>query len=107
MQDIIIKGDIIPPGVSVISRYKPFWKSASSDITSGRAHLDLNPVLGPDASDVVGAGDVSGDADVSFDEVKAKTLTEKDSGAVKNLPEVIECKRIGWVIGRVASFKFS
>ena len=55
----------------------------------------MNPVLGQDASDVVGAGDVSGDADVSFDEVKAKTVTEKDSGAVKNLPEVIECKRIG------------
>ena len=39
-----------PPGVSVISRYKPFWKSASSDITSGRAHLDVcwidEPVYG-------------------------------------------------------------
>ena len=30
-----IKAHSIPPGVRVISRYKPFCKSASSDITSG------------------------------------------------------------------------
>ena len=32
---------IIPPGVSVISRYKLVRKLASSDITSGRVHLDV------------------------------------------------------------------
>ena len=32
---------ITAPGVSVISRYKPFQNSTSSDITSGRVHLDL------------------------------------------------------------------
>ena len=25
----------------VISRYKPFWKSAPYDITGGRVHLDV------------------------------------------------------------------
>ena len=25
----------------VISRYKPFWKSAPHDITGGRVHLDV------------------------------------------------------------------
>ena len=32
---------MIPPGVSVIGHYKPFWKSASSDITGGCVHLDV------------------------------------------------------------------
>ena len=32
------EGDIC---VSVISRYKSFWKSASSNITSGRVNLDV------------------------------------------------------------------
>ena len=31
----------MPPGVSVISPYKPFGKSASSDITGGHVHLDV------------------------------------------------------------------
>ena len=31
----------MPPGVSVLSRYKPFWKSGSYDITSGCVHLDV------------------------------------------------------------------
>ena len=36
----VVKGEhIIAPGVNFISRYKPFWKSASSDITSRRVHL--------------------------------------------------------------------
>ena len=30
-----------PPGVSVVSRHKPFGKSASYDITGGRVHLDV------------------------------------------------------------------
>ena len=34
----------MPPGVSVISRYKLFWKSGSYDITSGRVNLDLSGV---------------------------------------------------------------
>ena len=35
-----LKGDIVyHPGVSGASRYEPFWKSASSDITSGRVRL--------------------------------------------------------------------
>jgi PKD repeat protein len=32
---------ITPAGMSVICRYEPFFKSASSDITSGRVHLDV------------------------------------------------------------------
>ena len=35
---------LIPPGVSVISRYKLFSKSASSDITGGRVHLDVGRI---------------------------------------------------------------
>ena len=31
----------MPPGVSVISHYKPVWKSGSSDITSEHAYLDV------------------------------------------------------------------
>ena len=54
MSEMSLKGHIIPPGVSVISRYKPFRKSASCDITSGRVHLDVrwidqstSPLSGP------------------------------------------------------------
>ena len=35
------RGHVIPPDLGVINRYKPFWKSASSDITCGRVHLDV------------------------------------------------------------------
>ena len=31
----------MPPGVSVIRRYKSFRKSVSYDIKSGRVHLDV------------------------------------------------------------------
>ena len=31
----------MPPGVSVISCYKPFWKSGSSYITGGLVDLDV------------------------------------------------------------------
>jgi hypothetical protein len=37
----LLRGHIIPPGVGVSSPYKPFRKSASSDIASGRVHLDV------------------------------------------------------------------
>ena len=36
-----LRWHIIPQGVSVISHYKPFWKSASSDIPIGRFQLDV------------------------------------------------------------------
>ena len=37
-----LKGPItMPPGVSAISRYRPFWKSAPYDITGRRVHLDV------------------------------------------------------------------
>ena len=39
-----VKGDIIPPGVSVISHSKPFGNSASSDITNGRVHLAVRRI---------------------------------------------------------------
>ena len=32
---------IMPPGASVISHYKQFWKSASSDSKGGCVHLDV------------------------------------------------------------------
>ena len=31
----------MPAGVSVISRYKLFWKSVCYDIKGGRVHLDV------------------------------------------------------------------
>ena len=38
---LVKRGLIISPGVSEVSHYKQFWKSASSDITSGRVNLDV------------------------------------------------------------------
>ena len=40
LQIIPLYWHIIPPGGSGISGYKPLWKYASSDITSGRVKLD-------------------------------------------------------------------
>ena len=43
---VVFKGAILyQRGVSVISLYKPFWKSASSDITIGRVHLESRCLL--------------------------------------------------------------
>ena len=36
-----LRSHIIPPSVSLISHYKPFWKYALCDISSWRIHLDV------------------------------------------------------------------
>ena len=34
----------MPPGVSVISRSKPFWKASPYDITGRRVHLGVGRI---------------------------------------------------------------
>ena len=41
IQSVCKSESIVSTRCDVINRYKPFWKSASSDIKSGRVHLDV------------------------------------------------------------------